>query len=285
MERSNPFPGVRVAAAPCSFGVFTGADAAAGGTALLDVVAGLGYAGVDLGPPGYLGGAAGLAHRGLALAGGWVQVRAEDPDLGDLAIVLDAFDAAGGKPVPTLAAGGPAQAVAGRAPQLGAAEWAGFVALLRRAVDQCRARGYAPVFHPHVGTWVETPAQTQRLLDTVDVDLCLDTGHLALGGGDPLAALDDWGERITHVHLKDVRLGAARELAAAGAPLQAVWEQGVFCELGEGDLDLDAVLDRLPPLSGWLVVEQDRVVTDRDGWAAAAAAQGRNRAWLRERGW
>ncbi|CAN5282658.1 sugar phosphate isomerase/epimerase [soil metagenome] len=283
-----------VAAAPCSFGVLERGDGVGSAHALLEVVAGGGYAGLDLGPAGFLGCGSDLAHNlgrvGLVLAGGWAQLDDTDPDQTGLDAVLDAFDAAGNggdrtPSRPTLAADEPADAVAGRPPQLDAAGWTRLVERVTRAAETCRTRGYEPVFHPHVGTWVSTPDDTDRLLEAVDVDLCLDTGHLVLGGGDPLAALRAWRERITHVHLKDVGVDAARALAERGAPMREVWASGVFRELGGGDLDLDAVLAGLDGFDGWIVVEQDRLVTDRHGWATSADAQRRNRAWLRERGW
>lgn len=286
-----------VAAAPCSFGVFERNEGRDDPVGLLDRVAAAGYHGIDLGPPGYLGTGEELrrrlAERGLALAGGWAQVRLEDTDLAELHAVLACFDAAADGsgagdlpgPRPTLAAGEPEHADAGSAPELDADGWAALTALLTRAVATCRDRGYEPVFHPHIGTFVESPDQTRRLLGSVDVPLCLDTGHLVLGGGDVAAALREWGDRIAHVHLKDVHVNAARQLAARGAPVQAVWAERVFCQLGTGGLDLDAVLTWMDGFDGWVVVEQDALVDDEDGWLRAAEDQRRNRAWLEVRGW
>lgn len=290
-NRSGAAPAV--AAAPCSFGVFARQGRLPEGRNVLADVRRAGYAGIDLGPVGYLGAPDILNGRlraaGLALAGGWVQLTEQDPDLVELDTVLDAFDAGRDlgpvPPRPTLAAGDPPEAVTGRAPELDAASWSRFIAIVHRAARRCRSRGYEPVFHPHVGTWVETPEQTERLLEQTDVDLCLDTGHVVLGGGDPLVVLQQWTARITHVHLKDVRLGAARRLAASRAPLPEVWAGDVFCELGAGDLRLDAVLAELQGFPGWLVVEQDRLLPDRRDWQPAAEAQRRNRVWLAERGW
>lgn len=282
-----------VAAAPCSFGVFEEGDGLPDPVALLTAVREAGYDGIDLGPAGYLGKRGVLSRRlrdaGLGLAGGWVQLTEEDRDLAGLSAVLDAFDAGvvPGRPPPrpTLAAGGPPDAVTGSAPELDDGAWSRLAALVARAAAACRARGYEPVFHPHVGTWVETAEQTDRLLEETDVDLCLDTGHLVLGGGDPLAALRQWRERVTHIHLKDVHRESARALAARGAPLREVWAGDVFCELGSGDLELDAFLGELHDFGGWLVVEQDRLVEGDDDLVAASHAQRRNRGWLAERGW
>lgn len=292
-------PRAPVAAAPCSFGVFERNEGRDDPLGMLEAVADAGYAGIDLGPPGFLGSGGQLAERlgqrGLALAGGWAQVNLHDADLAELHAVLACFDAAGGGggagdgalpgPRPTLAAGEPERAEAGRARELDADAWATFTELLTRAVATCRERGYEPVFHPHVGTFVESPEQTRRLLDAVDVPLCLDTGHLVLGGGDVATALEEWGERITHVHLKDVHTDVARALAERGAPVQAIWAERAFCPLGAGDLDLAAMLRWMEGFDGWVVVEQDALVDDEAGWSQAVEDQRRNRDWLEARGW
>src|SRR5205085_5097652 len=124
-----------------------------------------------------------------------------------------------------------------------------------RAAERCRARGFEPTFHPHACTHVEAPHEIERLLALTDVGLCLDTGHLLLGGGEPLQALADWGERINHLHLKDIHLGVVKAVIAERAGMEAVWRRGAFCELGVGDVDLDAFLSALTAqrYSGWLV--------------------------------
>ena len=120
-----------------------------------------------------------------------------------------------------------------------------------------------------------------------DVGLCLETGHMLLGGGDPVAMLRDLGDRINHVHLKDARLAVMAEIVTDQAPVTEIWTREAFCALGDGDLDVDAVLDGLRPISfgGWLVVEQDILPRERRRrFARAAAEQRHNRAFLAERG-
>jgi inosose dehydratase len=302
---------IRVANAPVSYGVFELTVGKSEGLpepgALLDAVAAAGYEGVDLGPPGFLGEGSvlrnALASRRLALAGGWVALRLPDPhaleeNLASLDVALDAFQAAADlspelPPKPTLAdAGSPERAAnPGRGqdlPEIGldGAGWERLGDALQRAADRCRARGLEPTFHHHAGTHVEAPHEIERLLEVTDVGLCLDTGHLLLGGGDPVRALQDWGQRINHVHLKDVRLDVIRRVVAERAPMEAVWTGGAFRELGTGDLDVDGFLSGLSRLgySGWLVVEQDRIPSPGEPIAASAAAQSRNRAFLRRRG-
>src|SRR6202020_3638722 len=112
-------------------------------------------------------------------------------------------------------------------------------------VRRCRERGYEPTFHHETATYVEAPCEIERLREVSDIGLCLDTGHLLLGRGDPVAAVTAWGERINHVHLKDARRGVIERIVAEAAPVREIWARRAFCPLGEGDIDIPAVLDAL----------------------------------------
>jgi inosose dehydratase len=277
--------GAAVASAPCSFGIFDLEPGLPDPDQFLAAVRQAGYDAVDLGPPGYLGEGSSLRERlerhGLALCGGWIQLAADD-DLASARASLDAFAAipAGVRPpVPTLALDGPPSPIAGAPARLDASDWLTYRTLVMRAAALCRERGFEPAFHQHVGTWIEHPDDLDRLLEETDIGLCLDTGHLLLAGGDPIAVADRWGVRLRHVHLKDVRLDLARPLD--GQPLQEIWRRGIFCELGEGALDLPAFLAELGDYAGWLVVEQDRIVAPGQDLSEATAAQARNRSVLR----
>jgi inosose dehydratase len=302
---------IRIANAPVSYGVFemtvrTLANLP-GPDALLDAVAAAGYHGVDLGPLGFLGEGAALrdrlCDRGLDLAGGWVAMRFADPigfeeDLATLDRALATFVAVAAAdpawhPKPTLADAGSPGRVAnpGRGkdlPEIGLddAGWRRLASGVTRAAERCRATGLEPTFHHHACTYVEAPHEIERLLELTDVGLCLDTGHLLLGGGDPVRALRDWVGRINHVHLKDVCLAVLERVIAEQAGMEAVWSRGAFRELGTGDLDVDAFLTALRTVgyAGWLVVEQDRIPGPGETIAEAAAAQARNRAFLAARG-
>lgn len=302
---------VRVANAPVSFGVFemtigrlpnlpTAAE-------VLDAVAGAGYEGIDLGPLGFLGEGEALREalrsRGLGLAGGYVALRFLDAqalaeDLRQLERTLETFQGLGEEdprfqPKPTLAdAGSPLRAThPGQAKdhpelRLDEADWRRLAEGVIRADELCRSRGFEPTFHHHSGTYVEAPQEIERLLELTQVALCLDSGHLLIGGGDPLGAIRDWGSRINHVHLKDVRLDLLRSLVAEGADMETVWRRGAFCELGQGNLDLPALLAGLSELGyeGWMVIEQDRIPAAGESAADAADAQERNRRYLQTLG-
>jgi inosose dehydratase len=126
-----------------------------------------------------------------------------------------------------------------------------------------REAGRRMAFHPHAGTFVETPEEVDRLVAVTDADLvpvCLDVGHYLVGGGDPAQALRRYGERVTHVHLKDVMpdvLGGLRD--GSVADFDDALRARLFTELGAGLLDLDGVLGALAERDyrGWLMVEQD----------------------------
>jgi inosose dehydratase len=300
---------IAIANAPCSYGAFeltVGVDPLVPpALELLDAVAGAGYAGIDLGPLGYLGGpqelAARLEARGLSLAGGYFEVAFSEPsgleqELVRLDALLDTFDAAsngGTPPRPTLADAGsptrrarPGRAQEDRSIGWDDAGWQRFADGLERIVERCRARGYEPTFHPHTATYVEAPWEIDRLLEVSTAGVCLDTGHLLLAGGDPVAAVGDWGARINHVHLKDARRSVIEQIVAEGAPVEAIWRRRAFCRLGTGDVPIDAVLEALRAASygGWLIVEQDIIPDAGDVAGEAARDQSANRAYLAARG-
>jgi len=145
--------------------------------------------------------------------------------------------------------------------------------------EAARAMGVSLVFHPHVGTYVETPAEIERLLAATDPDLvgwCLDTGHQAYGGADVLALVRAHRERVRYVHLKDVDGGVLERSRREGWSFREALERFVFAPLGSGVVPLREVLEALAGggYDGWLVIEQDTTSDD------ATATARRNRAWL-----
>jgi inosose dehydratase len=311
MGSAGQHGGIAVANAPVSYGAFeitVGHDPnVPDGLSVLDQVAAAGYAGIDLGPVGYLGSGAQLgellAERGLGLAGAYLELPYADRDaleqvLPELDALLDTFDAVrsyltGPAPRPTLADNGskarrerPGRAAADHSVGLSAEEWRQFGEGLTRVVAHCRDRGYEPTFHPETGTNVEAPWEIERVLDVSDIGLCLETGHMMLGGGDPAAMLRAWAERINHVHLKDAVRTVMKGIVDDGAPVTEIWSREAFCALGNGDLDVQEILDglRTAGFSGWLVVEQDILPRTAERFARAAADQRDNRAYLSERG-
>jgi inosose dehydratase len=299
---------ISVASAPCSYGAFevtVGVDPnVPDGVTLLDHVARAGYEGIDLGPVGYLGTGRELhdrlATRGLVLAGGYVPLHFPDPavlagELGYLDALLDIFDAAphGTAPRPTLAdAGSPARSAnpgggaANRDIGLDETGWQHLADGVGRAADRCRERGYEPAFHHHTGTYIEGVWEIEELLARTDVNLCLDTGHLLVGGGEPARGIRDWGSRINHVHLKDARREIVAAIVADHAPVEEIWRRRAFCALGQGDVGMDEVLAAITGIgyAGWVIVEQDIFPDPAEKIDRPAADQAANRDWLRARG-
>ena len=147
-------------------------------------------------------------------------------------------------------------------PCLGAGDWHDFGARLTELADHMSACGIALVYHHHMGTVIESEAEIGRLMAVTGdkVGLLLDTGHASYAGVDPTALIRSHGDRIKHVHCKDVR----REVLARGRAddtsfLDAVLD-GVFTVPGDGCIDFTSVLAELAAVdyNGWLVVEAEQ---------------------------
>ena len=254
----EPRAGIVVANAPVSYGAFeltVGIDPnVPDGVEVLDEVAAAGYAGIDLGPVGY-------PRRGArAAASGWQRAtsawpartsscrtptrRPLTPTLPALDDMLDTFDAAAPYSGRAGAAAyprrqrqrGPPQRNPGRpSDDRGLGLRRGRLAPVRRGPRARSSRaaaiaGYEPTFHHETGTYVEAPWEIERVLELSDIGLCLDTGHLLLGGGDPVRGDRRTGRsRINQVHLKDARRSVMagdhrrrraghRDLVARGVP-------------------------------------------------------------------
>ena len=130
--------------------------------------------------------------------------------------------------------------------------------------DICAEYGLEQVLHPHVQTLVETKDDISRVLDSCDVHFCLDTGHMAFGGQDPVQFAKDAMDRVGHVHLKDIRLDMVEPVLRREVSLMAASQAGIFTPLGQGDVDIMGVVQTLERAGydGWYVIEQDTAITD-----------------------
>jgi len=303
---------MQVASAPCSFGV----DEVAVEDAwmpepeqMLDWMAELDYAGTELGPPGFLGTGRQvherLAARGLELVGSFLPQRfsrsehvAEDQAWlrASLKLIHEATGD-GARPFAILSDGVDEvqrRAFSGRIAQhpetwLSASRFDTLISNLHRAAEICREAGFEPVLHPHAATYIETADEIARVVDRMDtslVGLCLDTGHFRYGGADPASAIRDYAAVIRHIHIKDADTSVLAGVAADGLGVVAAIARGVFCPLGEGDAGIGGAIAALREIgyAGWLVVEQDQLLTIKDTPASLVEVQRGNREYLRQFG-
>jgi inosose dehydratase len=296
---------IRVANAPCSYGAFEITVGVLPNVPtpdeVLNAIAQAGYEATELGPPGYLGIGDELRTRlsltGLALAGGFIPIRLSQPehweeDFAAMAWTLDIFETAGGDDVHAILAdadspervANPGRAVHDRSLGLDDERWRLLADGVARAQELAATRGFELSFHPHTGSHVEAPWEIERVLELTDASIVLDTGHVTLGGGDATRALFDWGARVNHVHVKDIRLDVLQGVIADRADMAEAWRRGIFCEVGTGDVDYAAFFAALTTsgYAGWLVVEQDWIPAAGDDISGPAGAQARNRRWLDE---
>jgi len=267
LERSNAR--FRLAGAPISWGVceVPGWGLQLPPERVLRELSGLGLEATELGPLGWLpldGGAlrATLDRYGLTLVGGFVPVVAHEPAL-DLEAAARAAD--------QLAQGGGEMFVAAlvmddawSAPvPLDDDGWRRAGEHLHTLADLAREHGLTLVLHPHAGTLAETEADIDKALQHTDVPWCLDTGHLLIGGVDPVQFAREHAARIGHVHLKDVDAALAERLRRNELTLVQATQQGLFRPLGDGDARVDEVVALLVKTGyeRWLVLEQDIAIT------------------------
>jgi inosose dehydratase len=285
---------IRLANAPCSWGTIefgTDSSARIGYAQMLDELKETGYVGTELGDWSFMPTdpealRSELRQRGLAMVGAFVQGAFRDPSTwadtetravrtarlirsvaeegtgGQLPFLILA-DANGSDPVRAR--------MAGRVtPDLGldAEEWRTYAAGVERVARAAyEATGLRTAFHAHCAGFVETPDETARLLELTDpelVGLVLDTGHYTYGSGvnDPGAALEGlrrFGERVLHVHFKDLESAVAGRARAEGWEYDRAIGAVVFCELGRGCIDFPSIAGWLRErgYAGWVVVEQD----------------------------
>ncbi len=261
----------RLAGAPISWGAceVPGWGPMPPAHAVLSQMAKLGLSGTELGAPGFLPRDPATlvrilaAHR-LALVSAFVPLVLHEPGLDDAA--RRARDAArllahaGGQVLVFVVVQDLRWSTPRELDPDGWRRLAGHVAEIDALVAEY---GVTAALHPHVGTLIETAEQVQRALALTEVGWCLDTGHLQIGGSDPGAFARDHGDRVVHVHLKDVDANLAAQLRAGDLSLLEATRGGLFRPLGQADAGIAAVLEALEAheYDGWLVLEQDTAVT------------------------
>jgi inosose dehydratase len=137
--------------------------------------------------------------------------------------------------------------------------WATLLANLDRIDAVATEHDVRAVLHPHVGTMIEHGDEVQRVLEGSSISLCLDTGHLLIGGTDPAELTRQVPHRIAHTHLKDVDLGLACQVQFGRRTYTEAVRDGMYRPLGSGDVDVAAIVGHLrrQGYDGWYVLEQD----------------------------
>jgi inosose dehydratase len=228
----------------------------------------VGLSATELGPEGFLPSDPAelttlLDSYGLRSVGTFAPVVLHDADrdpLPDIAGPLDALVACGAE-VLVLAAATGADGYDSR-PTLDDGQWATLLDNLDLLAAAAAERGVLAVLHPHVGTLVETRSDVDRVLSGSDIPLCLDTGHLMIGGTDPLQLARQVPDRIAHAHLKDVDAALAARVRSGELTYTEAVRKGMYTPLGSGNADIAGIVTALRSsgFDGWFVMEQDTIL-------------------------
>lgn len=262
----------RVASAPISWGIceVPGWGAMLPTQRVLGEMAGLGFTATELGAPGFLPTSPDavkdeLSSFGMSLLGGFTPVVVHDKAQKEATIqsaraTAALFRDAGATKFISSAVQDMDWSIPRR---LDADETAHMAEMFRILDDICAEFGLEQVLHPHVQTLVETKDDISRVLDSCDVHFCLDTGHMAFGGQDPVQFAKDAMDRVGHVHLKDIRLDMVGPVLDREVSLMQATQAGIFTPLGQGDVDILGVVQALEQAQyqGWYVIEQDTAIT------------------------
>lgn len=267
---------IRLAAAPISWGVceVPGWGHQLTPDRVLAEMQQLGFDATEFGPEGFLpddptAKAGLLARHSLTAVGGFVPAVLHDPDRDPLPAIereLEAYRAAGAGTLILAAATGIDGYDAER-PRLDEAGWNTVLATIDRIIAAAAAVDVTVALHPHVGTMVETGDDVDRVLAGSGVGICFDTGHMFIGGIDPVAFARDHADRVSHAHLKDVSLDLATKVRAGEQGYYDAVVDGMYRPLGQGDIDIAAIVTSLldAGFDGWFTLEQDNVITADPG--------------------
>ena len=277
-------PEIKIANAPCSWGVleFELKGKSIGYKQVLDEIAETGYAGTELGDWGFMPTNPQelnkeISSRKLDLLGAFVPVAlsnelAHEEGLQKSLDVADLMFNAGYKGAFIVLADDNGSVKertenAGRITieqGLSAEQMRTFANGAEKVAKSVKDKyGMRTVFHHHCAGHIETPAEIDALMNATDSELlglCFDTGHYRFGGGkNPVDVLEKYWNRIWHVHFKDFSPQVAKKSAENNWDYFESVKNGVFCELGKGDVDFVAIKKFLNSKNykGWIVVEQD----------------------------
>jgi inosose dehydratase len=230
----------------------------------------VGLSATELGPDGFLPAdpgemAAVLERHHLTAVGGFTPVlmhQAGHDPLPEISRVLTGYDATHAE-VLVLSAVSGLDGYDTR-PVLDEDGWRRLLDNLDRIAQLASEHGVRAVLHPHVGTMIESGTEVQRVLDGSSIALCLDTGHLLIGGTDPAELTRQSPDRIAHTHLKDVDSTIADKVRAGRLTYTEGVVEGMYRPLGTGDVDIAAIVNTLQGngYTGWYTLEQDTILTE-----------------------
>ena len=274
---------VKIAGAPISWGVceVPGWGHQMTPDRVLTEMAQLGLGATEFGPLGFLpvepaDRAAALAKHGMEAVGGFFPIILYKDDFDPLPAVLtelESYSASGAKTL-VLSADTGLDGYDTKRPELDAAGWATMFKNLERIKDAAAALGVTAVLHPHVGTMVETEADVLQILNGSTIKFCLDTGHMIIGGTDPVAFVAKHADRVAHSHLKDVNLEVASRVQSGEITYYEGILEGMYVPLGTGDVDVRSIVRGLlsAGYDGWFVLEQDNVINEEPAVGAGPFA-------------
>lgn len=293
---------IKIGNAPCSWGVeFADDPRNPNWRKVLQENAGAGYTGIELGPVGFMPEDAAVLSEALeefdqTLVGGVVFRPFHDPDVWD--DVMDgavrtckALAAHGAEHLVLIDSISPRRApTAGRAAeaeQMDKAEWTSyrdkFATIAKMGTEEY---GLKVGIHAHAGGFMDFEPELDRLLAEVDesiLKICFDTGHHSYAGFDPVAFIRRNIDRISYMHFKDIDPKVKAHVVSNRTNFYDACGQGIFCNLGDGDVDFGAVRQVLldSGFGGWCTVEQD---CDPEGDTSPINDAKLNRAYLRSIG-
>jgi inosose dehydratase len=270
--------GDRLAGAPISWGAceIPGWGVMPTPEIVLAEMAELGMRATELGAIGFLPDdpatlASLLRRHDLELVGGFVPLVLHERELGDAAEQAATFARLMARVGGRMFVAAAVQDLDWSTPQeLDDDGWARLGAHLSDVQALVARYGMTLALHPHVGTLIETAEQVRRALQVVEVGWCLDTGHLLIGDVDPVEFAREYGDRVVHVHLKDVDAALAADVRSGRRSLPDATRDGLFLPLGRGVARIGEVMEALRGrgYDGWLVLEQDTAITGDEPTAA-----------------
>ncbi|MCO4847737.1 MAG: TIM barrel protein [Yoonia sp.] len=269
---------IRIGNAPCSWGIEFASDPSyPSWQSVLQQCAGAGYKGIELGPIGYMPEEPEilreeLVKNDLEIIGGVVFRPFHDAAKWDEVVdasvrTCKALVAHGAEHLVLIDSISPRRApTAGRASeaeQMDKAEWTAYrdrIATIAKIGAE--EYGLTVGIHAHAAGFMDFEPELERLLDEVDesiLKICFDTGHHSYAGFDPVAFMKRHMDRISYMHFKDIDPKVKADVVENRTDFYKACGQGIFCNLGMGDVDFPAVRKLLVAhgFNGWCTVEQD----------------------------